>query len=448
MNDSASAIVARTLAQIEKVDPTMRAFVHVLDPEARQVAAELDKNGCRGLLQGLTFGVKEVIDVAGVQTTGGCRNLGRRIPTRDATVVKRLKAAGSILVGTQVSHELTVGLDEPPTRNPWDLSRYPGGSSAGAGVSVITGCASFALGTDAAGSVRIPAAMTGTVGFKPTIGTVSKYGIMRQASAPSIDNVGIIATTVDLVSRVFDVIGGPDVADPQTLLRVSFPRDNQVTRSSNLRGVKIGVLGRRTMDSINEIYPLQEQVGRVFLEACDRLKCEGAVLIDVEVLNWADAVSTVSTIFSFELADAHRTLLPRNGENYHPSVLGMLQQALKLSPLEIAEAVASRTRTSLSLKEAMLTANVNAIVTPTTPRPAMVLQSFEPSRELKSLIPYTCVCNLTGNPALSVPIGLTDEGIPIGLQVVGRHLEDRWVLWLGGQIEKWHSPPRLPQLEV
>ncbi len=104
--------------------------------------------------------------------------------------------------------------------------------------------------------------------------------------------------------------------------------------------------------------------------------------------------------------------------------------------------------TLFALATGEIPANVNAIVTPTTPRPAMVLQSFEPSRELKSLIPYTCVCNLTGNPALSVPIGLTDEGIPIGLQVVGRHLEDRWVLWLGGQIEKWHSPPRLPQLEV
>ena len=203
-------------------------------------------------------------------------------PSHDATVVGRLRGAGAVLVGTHVSHELTCGLDQPPTRNPWALDSYPGGSSAGGGASVAVGSAAFALGTDAAGSVRIPAAMTGVVGFKPTAGLVSAHGVVRHATAPSIDNVGILARTVPEVSAVLEVIAGPDPADAATLWELTGGGAAASAEApGGLAGRRLGILGDSTRAALDVRTPPEREVWSSFDAACDVLRHLGAELVPV-----------------------------------------------------------------------------------------------------------------------------------------------------------------------
>ena len=217
MPESAVARLDGALRRLDETEPFIHAYVDVDRAGATAAARLVDEGDVGGPLAGRPFAVKEVISVAGLPAAGGSPAFATHVAGFDATVVERLRSAGAVFVGTQVSHELTCGLDEPPTRNPWALDSYPGGSSAGGGASVAVGSTEFALGTDAAGSVRIPAAMTGVVGLKPTAGLVSAHGVVRHATAPSIDNVGILARSVAEVSKILEVIAGPDPAYAATL---------------------------------------------------------------------------------------------------------------------------------------------------------------------------------------------------------------------------------------
>ena len=370
-------------------------------------------------------------------------------PAATATVVGRLRGAGAVLVGTHVAHELTCGLDEPPTRNPWALDSYPGGSSAGGGASVAVGSAAFALGTDAAGSVRIPAAMTGVVGLKPTAGLVSVHGVVRHATAPSIDNVGILARTVPEVSAVLEVIAGPDPADAATLWEFTdVGAAASAEALGSLVGRRLGTLGDSTRAALDARTPPEREVWSSFDVACDVLRQLGAELVPVELPALEAAPDAVFTFFSTELAAAHRHLLEGRAARYHPGVLEMLVGALSIPTSQIAEAVAFRRGLRAEVQATFSAGELDALVTPTTPRTAMPLASFDPATELGSLIPYTCPFNLTGQPAVSVPCGFTSSGLPVGLQLVGVPFDDAGLLRVAAAYEQattWHDDePEIP----
>ena len=449
MPESAVARLERVLQRLEETEPSVHAYVDVDRLGAGFEARHIDDAGPSGSLAGRPFAVKEVISVAGLPAAGGSRAFADHVASHDATVVGRLRGAGAVLVGTHVSHELTCGLDQPPTRNPWALDSYPGGSSAGGGASVAVGSAAFALGTDAAGSVRIPAAMTGVVGFKPTAGLVSAHGVVRHATAPSIDNVGILARTVPEVSAVLEVIAGPDPADAATLWEFTdVGAAASAEAPGGLAGRRLGILGDRTRSALDVRTPPEREVWSAFDAACEVLRHVGAELVTVELPALAAAPDAVFTFFSTELAAAHRHLLEDRAAGYHPGVLEMLVGALSIPTSQIAEAVAFRRGLRAEVQATFSAGELDALVTPTTPRTAMPLASFDPATELGSLIPYTCPFNLTGQPAVSVPCGFTISGLPIGLQLVGVPFDDAGLLRVATAYEQattWHDyEPEVP----
>lgn len=415
----------------------MHAYVNVDADGARAAAEAADADEALGAVHGVPFAVKEVIEVSGIPASGGSRVLADHIPEHDATVVQRLRRAGAVLIGTQVSHELTCGLDEPPTRNPWDLRRYPGGSSAGGGVSVAVGSAHFALGTDAAGSVRIPGAMTAVVGLKPTAGTVSSYGVVRGATAPSIDHVGILAPSVSDAADVLGVISGPDPADAATLRAApaSSPDGEPNHLRASIEGTRLAVFGEATQAALNDLVAPEPDVVEVVAAAYEQLQALGATLVPVEIPTLVDSSQAIVTLFSTELAAAHRRLLARRPEQYHPAVGAMLAAALETPAEQIKHAVAVRTHLRHEVAHSFRTAGVEALVSPTTPRAAMPLDAFDPTEELGTLIPYTCPFNLTGQPAISVPCGFTSAGMPVGLQVVGQAFGESQMLRVAAAYE-------------
>lgn len=446
MRESATRRVEQAIANLHRTEPDVHAYARVFEKQALGQARQLDSESDRGSLHGVPFAVKEVFEVAGVETTGGSRALAGRIAEADAAVVQRLRSSGAVLVGTQVSHELTCGLDEPPTRNPCNLACYPGGSSAGAGVSVAVGSASFALGTDAAGSVRIPAAMTGVVGFKPSMGAVSKRGVIREASAPSIDNVGIVARDVALVANVFGAISFADAGDTQTSLRRPHVSSIEVSDRPFLEGRRIAILGERTMEMLDRIFEQQLDVKVAFECCCERLQSRGARLVELELPGFARAGSIITTFFSQELAFAHRKLLHDRGADYHPQVREMLTAAMAASPTLLDDAVRLRMELAADVEHEFGALAVDALLTPTTPRVAMPLADFDPIIELRTLIPYTCAFNLTGHPAISIPNGVDGNGMPIGVQLVGHLYHDRALLRLAAALEQPYVDPEAQPL--
>ena len=470
MPESALDRLEAALQRLDATEPLIHAFVDVDGDGAAKAARRVDDGGFGGPVAGRPFGVKEVISVSGFAAAGGSPAFADRIADHDATVVARLRRAGAVFVGTQVSHELTCGLDEPPTRNPWALDSYPGGSSAGGGASVAVGSAAFALGTDAAGSVRIPAAMTGVVGLKPTAGLVSTNGVVRHATAPSIDNVGILARSVAEVAAVLTVIAGHDPADPATLWRSAASSGPPMVKAGATpdgrrpgslgdttgpdqpqdapRGRRIGVLGDATRRAMEESAPADPGVWNAFEAACETLVQLGAELVPVEIPGLPAAPDAVFTFFATELAAAHRHVLGGDTAGYHPGVLEMLVGALSTPQSQVAEAVRFRSGLRSEILGAFADARLDALATPTTPRVAMPLASFDPSVELGTLIPYTCPFNLTGQPAVSVPCGFTASGLPIGLQLVGLPFEDVALLDVALAYEQattWHTcEPEVP----
>ena len=445
MPNAATIQVRGALDEIERSEPHVKAFVHIREADAIQEAELADERHPKSSIHGHPFAVKEVIEVAGLATSGGCPALADHVSKSDATVVARLRDAGAILVGTQVSHELTCGLDEPPTRNPWNLARYPGGSSAGAGVSVALGSAKFALGTDAAGSVRIPAAMTATTGLKPTAGLVSSAGVLRQATAPSIDNVGIVARTATEVAEVLQIIAGPDPLDPGSLQMVA-----DLTRNaSSIPSSRFVVLGPKTRSALNEIYAIESDIVESFESACETFREAGAEFSIVELPDLASAIDAVVSFFSSELAAAHRNLFELKQSCYHPSVAEMLKSSFNVPRDQLEHAVIFRGNLRRAVDEALDRSGAEFLLTPTTPRVAMELAEFNPDSELGTLIPYTCGFNLTGHPAVSVPCGFSSDGLPIGLQIVGQRYRDARILAIAEAFQDrtdWHlRRPTLPR---
>lgn len=440
MTNSVDSPVTQALDAVARTEDKVHAYRHVLvsDPNAAETSTNtvLDTSP----IHGWPFAVKEVFDVAGVPTSGGSQAYKDRIAPTDATVVRRLRSAGGVLLGTQVAHELTCGLDQPPTRNPWNLACYPGGSSAGAGVSVAVGSARFALGTDAAGSIRIPAAMTGTTGLKPTWGLISEHGVMRQASAPSIDHVGIIARSAAEIGLILPVLAGPDPWDAATLQSRTVQDDSpEYTK-------RIAVLGGTTLCTIADAYGLDPDVQTAFEEACAVFRDAGADLVELELPTLSKAVEAIVTLFAAELACANANTLAERRSGFSPAVADMIESGLAMSGDQIENAIRIRSHLRQELSARLTAAEVRFLLTPTAPRPAMRLARFNPGDELATLIPFTCGFNLTGNPAISLPCGQTRDRLPVGLQIVGIHFMEKPLLELAKQFQErtnWHKmrPP-------
>jgi|HubBroStandDraft_6_1064221.scaffolds.fasta_scaffold16206_2 aspartyl-tRNA(Asn)/glutamyl-tRNA(Gln) amidotransferase subunit A len=423
------------LDRIEKLNPTLNAFITVTADRALEAAKgaeiEIARGQWRGPLHGIPIALKDLIDTAGTRSTSASQLHEHRIPTEDAKVVRRLKDAGAIILGKNNLHEFAYGGSSlvsffGDVHNPWNLAHSAGGSSGGSAVAVAAGLCYAAIGTDTAGSIREPAALCGCVGLKPTYGRVSARGVIPLSW--SLDHVGPLAATVADTAAVLQAIAGYDAldvssADVPTCDYVSALRTNGDTKT-----LRIGIPRTHFYDD------LDDEVRAAVEEALARIATLAAEVREIKI-----EVPTDRTLQNVEPYAVHAEDAARTPELYQPETLRRIRTGEKYSA---AEYIRSRRALDEQRRRARdFFTKVDLLITPTMPTPAPAIadlkkdpEALRPA-ELK-LLRNTRPFNVWGLPAISVPCGFTKAGLPIGVQIAGPHWREDLVLRLAHAYEQ------------
>jgi aspartyl-tRNA(Asn)/glutamyl-tRNA(Gln) amidotransferase subunit A len=427
------------LARIEKLNPKLNAFIAVTAEsalaEARQAEAEIRRGDWRGPVHGIPLALKDLIDTAGVRTTAASLLFKDRIPTDHAEVVRRLKAAGVVLLGKQNLHEFAYGGSSMisafgEVRNAWNAEHIAGGSSGGSATSVAAGLCYGAIGTDTAGSIREPSALCGVVGLKPTYGRVSARGVIPLSL--SLDHVGPIAATVADVAAIFSAVAGYDAADRAS---VNAPIEDYVSSlQKEMKPLRVGVPRKFFFDD------LDPEVASATQRALSGLTAMGAEVRDIEM-----PVPTDRTLQSGEAYAFHAEFVARNPELYQPETLRRIRTGQNVSPESLLECRRDLERVRREIASSF--ADVDVMVTPTTPLAAPTIAELKANPDLIRprellLLRNTRPINVWGLPAISVPCGFTEAGLPIGLQIIGPHWGEARVLRVAYAYEQataWHK---------
>lgn len=419
-----------TLARIEALNPRLNAFCLVARDlalrDAREAEIAVAKGEPVGPLHGVPVSLKDVIFTRGLRTTGGSRLFAEAVPEEDAIAVGRLRAAGAVILGktntSEMGHKAVT--DNPlfgVTRNPWNLTMTPGGSSGGAAAAVASGLGPIGLGTDGGGSLRIPAAFCGVYGFKPSWGRVPQH-----PSFPGWEHVGVtgpITRTVRDAGLTLDVIAGADDRD-----RHSLPREGGsyvAACDDDIKGLHVAWtpdLGYATVDPA--VQALCESAAAEF----EGLGCH----VEVVSPGWEDCEEIFSTIVAAQFYAHWSDHLPAQEADLDPTLVKFIRKGGAVTARDYVLAM-ERARAYWHEAQTFLS-RFDLLLTPTTAVPPFPVGQ-SPPREVAGQdvsvlgwMPFTFPFNLTGQPAASVPVGVTDDGLPIGLQVVGRRNADRTVL--------------------
>jgi aspartyl-tRNA(Asn)/glutamyl-tRNA(Gln) amidotransferase subunit A len=427
------------LARIGRLNPKLNAFITVTAEsalaQARQAEAEIRNGDWRGPLHGIPLALKDLIDTAGVRTTAASLLFKDRIPAEDAEIVRRLKAAGAVLLGKQNLHEFAYGGSSMVSafgevRNAWNREHIAGGSSGGSATSVASGLGYGAIGTDTAGSVREPAALCGVVGLKPTYGRVSARGVIPLSI--SLDHVGPIARTVADVAIVFAAIAGYDPADKAS---VDVPGEDYVASlRRDFRSLRVGLPKKFFFED------LDAAVASAVNHAVSGLVALGAEIRDIEF-----PVPIDRTLQSAEAYAFHAEFVARSPDLYQPETLRRIRTGQNVSPEALLECRRELERARHDI--ASIFADVDVLVTPTTPIAAPTIGELKQNPDLLRprellLLRNTRPVNVWGLPAISVPCGFTEAGLPIGLQIIGPHWGEARVLQVAHAYEQataWHK---------
>ncbi|MGB9837041.1 MAG: Asp-tRNA(Asn)/Glu-tRNA(Gln) amidotransferase subunit GatA [Candidatus Saccharicenans sp.] len=438
----AEEIVLAYIRHIETVDPRLKAYLTYNFDRALEKAKEIDRKPVKGKLAGAVVAVKDNIVTKGIRTTCASRVLENFIPPYNATVVERLEAEDAIIIGKTNLDEFAMGSSTEnsaffPTRNPWDLERVPGGSSGGSAAAVAAFEAMAALGSDTGGSVRQPAAFCGVVGLKPTYGRVSRYGLVAFAS--SLDQVGPLARSVEDCALLTAVISGYDRRDSTT---VTNPVPDYVAElGKKPEAKKVGVLAESELKGINE------EVAGNYFSVLKKLREEGWEIEEMNFPSWKYALPCYYIIAPSEASsnlaryDGVRFGLRVEAEGlaemYHKTrTLGFGPEvkrrillgtfALSSGYYEAYYAKAARARQVIGEEFSAAFKKVDFILTPTTPEPAFKLGAKQDPISMYLQDYFTVAASLAGVPAVSLPSGLSAEGLPLGMQVIGPpFLEDK-----------------------
>lgn len=439
------------LARIAHLNPTLNAYVTVTEDaaraEAQEAEGEIMHGTYRGPLHGVPIALKDLYATRGVRTAAGSKILWDRVPDEDATVTTLLRAAGTIMLGKTNTHEFAFGVttNNPhfgPTRNPWNPDTIPGGSSGGSGAAVAAGMAAMAMGTDTGGSIRIPASLCGTVGMKATHGRVSTAGVIPLSW--TLDHAGPLTRTVEDAAIVLNAIAGADSRDTMT---APVPVDDyRADLAAGVRGLRFGVPRAGFFEAIDGA------VARAVEEAIGVLRALGAMVEDVDGSVLWGAHAAVADIILAEARWYHAASLRDRPGEIGEDVRGRLMRRTDLSADELMTAM--RQRDAITARTAAMMERYDALILPSTRIPAPPIagqmitidgaQVFAPSVLTTNTNPF----NLTGMPALSVPCGFTEAGLPIGLQIAGRRWDERTVFRIGAAYERatdWHT--RRPHLD-
>ena len=399
---TSTSVVEQCLAQIDAWEPRVGAWVR-LDregalAEARQRDGELAEGKWRGPLHGIPLGIKDLFDIAGWPTLAGAPWLARPAAVDDCPAVARLRAAGAIILGKTVTTQFAC-FDPPATRNPWNLERTPGGSSSGSAAAVATGMCLGAIGSQTGGSITRPASFCGVSGCKPSFGLVPLAGVFPLA--PSMDHAGPIARTVEDLSLLLEVVSesamksAPPAAPP---------------RLGRLRGLFADRAERQSLE--------------VFDRALDRLSQAGATVVEVLLPKSFDNVLDCHrVIISYEAAAQHQQLFEQHSRNYLPSVRGLIEEGLRVPVERYNQCRQSQGALLRDVVAAM--EEVDALICPATVGPA-------PTPETTGDPAFNAPWSYTGQPTVSIPIGLSRDGLPLSFQFVGRMDEDAALLSVAG----------------
>ena len=429
---SAKELKDACLERIERLNPTLNAFITVSDeppmiaapPQVKGVTASLANS-----LRGIPIAVKDMLDTARIRTTMGSRFFADNFPDADAFVVEKLKRAGASIIGKTNTHEFALGVtgNNPhfgTARNPWDTSRIPGGSSSGSAIAVATGMALGALGTDTGGSIRIPAALCGVVGFKPTYGRVSLRGVFPLSW--NLDHVGPITTSVRDAALMLLIISAYDALDPSSIKML--PGDYLGHLTDDMEGKRIAfAVGEYVETSDAEVMNAAREAAKVF----GGMNCK---ITEVN-MDWLREAAIANKIMTqADAAAVHRERLQERPDWFGDDVRRRLQDGANTTSAEYA--LARRTQTEMRKRFEAFFESCDLLILPTTPIPAPTIEGLDAVEQAARLTRFTAPFNLTGLPALSIPCGFTPSGLPIGLQIVARAWADAKALNAGYAFEQ------------
>ena len=429
-----SEVVASTLHRIQAVEPLLHAFVCIRAEQALREAREQDRQPGGGPLRGIPVAVKDIFDLAGVPTRCGSELYADATPARqDATAVARLRAAGAIVVGKTTTHELACGVYTPPTRNPWDLERSPGGSSGGSGAAVAAGAAMGAIGSDTGGSIRIPASHCGVVGVKPTYGRVSRAGAL--ALSWSLDHVGPLARTVQDAALLLSVLAGPDSLDPTTHGRPPLP-EPLLRPDDEVAGLRVGLLRG------DPFAPCEPDFDNALDFAVSLLEAGGAEIKEIALPELGRSLAAEFAIVAAEAASYHETRMARSAGLVGDGVRGLLETGLLLPASVYLRAQRTRRLIQQAIAAAFGAERLDALLAPTVPAAAQRCDQldyqFAGTSEpvIDALVRTTAPFNLAGLPSVAVPTGVGSSGLPASVQLVSRPYQEQTALRLARAIER------------
>lgn len=425
---SASELAGACYRQIERLNPTLNAFITVIPPGEEPQG--------KGHLMGLPIAVKDLYDTKGVLTTGGSKFFSEYVPTEDAFVVEKIKDSGGLIIGKTNTHEIALGVTNNNPHfgaclNPWDTTRTPGGSSGGSAVAVATGMASAAIGTDTGGSIRIPASLCGVVGLKPTYGRISLRGVLPLSW--NLDHAGPITNRVEDAAIMLQVMGGYDSGDPSSFK--TLPGDFSSHMRDSIRDRKVALAVGRYVDEVTD-----PEIISAVRKAADILAEQGAIVTEINTDFLHEAALANAVMTQADAAAFHRERLEEHPDWFGADVRQRLETGAGFTSGEYA--LARRTQAEVRRRCDLLFEEYDALILPTTPITAPVLKGENAVERARLLTRFTAPFNLTGLPALSLPCGFTSEGLPIGLQIVTRAWNESGVLRMGyayQSVTEWHK---------
>ena len=421
------------LDRINEYDGRLSSYLTVTDDRALQQASlaeeEISNGRWRGPLHGVPIALKDLISTKGIVTTGGMSLYKDHVPLFDATIVERLDRAGAVILGKLKTTEGALFTHHPsvvPPRNPWNGDYWSGVSSSGSGVAMAAGLCFGALGTDTAGSIRVPSSCCGLTGIKPTWGRVSRFGVF--ALADSLDCVGPMARSAKDAAAILGVIAGHDPNDPTTL-RASVP-DYGKQISEDIHGLRIGIDHSFTTQGVNEeVVAVLNKTESTFIEL-------GAEVCEISMPVSDKITDAFLTLCSGEAAATHKETYPLQADQYGKELSEFVEKGRNTAAMQFAESLQEQRR--FAGKLSTIFNEIDVLLTPTLPFSVprldsidfeqMTMQSGAAGSLYSATLQFTLPLSFAGNPAVSFPAGVCSSGLPIGMQLAGPNLGEELLL--------------------